>query len=178
MKMEDKMDVQVLVAYATKYGATAEIAERIGQVLRQAGLRTDVLPAERVTDLTPYEAVVLGSAVYVGRWRKQAVKFLQANEKMLAERQVWLFSSGPTGEGDPLELTQGWRFPEALQPIVDRIRPRDIAVFHGDADVKKLNFIDKWMIKTVKAPLGDFRDWEAITSWATAIADVLKEAVS
>jgi len=63
---------KVLVAYATKHGATAEIAEKIGQVLRQAGLRTDVLPADGVSDLTPYKAVVLGSAFYLGRWRKVA----------------------------------------------------------------------------------------------------------
>jgi menaquinone-dependent protoporphyrinogen oxidase len=168
------MDSQVLVTYATKYGATAEIAEKIGQVLHQAGLQTDVLPAGRVSDLTPYQAVVLGSAVYIGRWRKEAVKFLQANEKILAEREVWLFSSGPTGQGDPVELLQDWRFPGSLQPIADRIRPRDIAVFHGNVDLKKLNFIEKWMLKNVKAPTGDFRDWEAITAWATAIADVLK----
>jgi menaquinone-dependent protoporphyrinogen oxidase len=99
------MDTQVLAVYATRYGATAEIAEEIGQVLRQAGLRTDVLPVGGISDLTPYKAVVLGSAVYIGQWRKEAVKFLQAHEKMLAERQVRLFSSGPTGEGDPVELT-------------------------------------------------------------------------
>jgi len=173
--MEDEINTQVLVAYATKYGATAEIAEKIGQVLRQAGLRADVLPTDRVGDMTPYQAVVLGSAVYIGQWRKEAVKFLKANEMALAERAVWLFSSGPTGEGDPVELTQGWHFPKALQPVADRIRPRDIAVFHGAMDVNKLNFIEKWMIKNVKAPLGDFRDWEAITAWATAIADELKE---
>lgn len=172
------MDVQVLVAYATKYGATAEIAEKIGQVLRQAGLRTDVLPTDRVSDLTPYNAVVLGSAVYMIRWRKEAATFLKANEKALAERQVWLFSSGPTGEGDPVELGKGWNFPEALQPIANRIHPRDIAVFHGVLDPKKLNLVEKWMIKNVKAPLGDFRDWDAITSWAAAIAEALKEAVS
>ena len=170
------MDKQVLVAYATKYGATAEIAEKIGEVLRQAGLRADVLPADRVSDLTPYKAVVLGSAVYIGRWRKEAVKLLKANETVLAGKLVWLFSSGPTGEGDPVELTQGWRFPGKLQPVADRIGPHDIAVFHGAVDVNKLNFIEKWMLKNVKAPVGDFRDWEAITSWATAIADVLKEA--
>ena len=170
------MDIQVLVAYATKYGATAEIAEKIGQVLRQAGLRTDVLPANRVSDLTPYKAVVLGRAVYIGQWQKKAATFLKANEKALAERPVWLFSSGPTGEGDPVALMHGWRFPKSLRPIADRIRPRDIAVFHGAVNMKKLNLIEKWMIKNVKSPLGDFRDWEAITSWATAIADVLKEA--
>jgi menaquinone-dependent protoporphyrinogen oxidase len=169
------MDVQVLVAYATKHGATAEIAEKIGEVLRQAGLATDVLPADRVTDLAPYKAVVLGSALYTGRWHKQATNFLKANEQALAERPVWLFSSGPTGKGDPVELTQGWHFPKALQPVADRIQPRDIAVFHGHVDPKTLNFIEKWMIKNVKAPVGDFRDWESITSWATAIADALKE---
>jgi menaquinone-dependent protoporphyrinogen oxidase len=105
------MDRQVLVACATKYGATAEIAERIGAVLRQAGLPAEVLPVGRVGDLSAYKAVVLGSAVYIGQWRKEAVKFLKANEAVLAEKAVWLFSSGPTGEGDPVELAQGWRFP-------------------------------------------------------------------
>jgi len=166
---------RILVAYATKYGGTAEIAEKIGQVLRQAGLQTDVLPANRVGNLTSYKAVVLGSAVYIGKWHKDAVNFLQANEKTLIERQVWLFSSGPTGQGDALELLKGWRFPKALQPIADRIQPCDIAVFHGNVNMKKLNFIEKWMLKNVQAPLGDFRDWESITSWAKAIAYVLKE---
>jgi menaquinone-dependent protoporphyrinogen oxidase len=169
---------QVLVAYATKHDATAEIAEKIGEVLRQAGLPTDVLPAEDVDDPSAFKAVVLGSAVYIGKWRKEAVKFLKTNEKTLAERPVWLFSSGPAGEGDPVELLDGWRFPEAQQEIADRIRPRDIAVFHGMLDVKKLNPVEKWMIKNVKSPVGDFRDWGAITDWATAIADALKEEIS
>ncbi len=168
------METRVLVAYATKYGATAEIAERIAQVLRQAELHTDVLPADRVGDLSAYQAVVLGSAVYIGRWRKEAVKFLKVNEEVLAGQAVWLFSSGPTGEGDPVKLTQGWSFPGALQPIADRIQPRDIAVFHGSMDASNLSFIEKWLIKNVKAPLGDFRDWDAIVAWAAAIADELK----
>jgi menaquinone-dependent protoporphyrinogen oxidase len=172
------LDSQVLVAYATKYDATAEIAEKIGEVLRQAGLRTDVLEVDDVDDLSSYQAVVLGSAVYIGKWRKEAVRFLKANEKTLADRPVWLFSSGPAGEGDPVELLDGWRFPEDQQDIADRIQPRDIGVFHGRLDVKKLNAVEKWMIKNVKSPIGDFRDWEAITAWATAIADTLKEELS
>ena len=171
------MNTQVLVIYATKYGATAEIAEKIGQVLSQAGLHTDVLPADRVSNLSSYKAVILGSAVYMGGWRKEAAKFLKVNEKVLAGQLVWLFSSGPTGVGDPVELTKGWHFPKALQPIADRIQPRDIAVFHGALNMKKLNFIEKWMINNVKAPIGDFRDWKAITSWAANIADVLKGTV-
>jgi menaquinone-dependent protoporphyrinogen oxidase len=168
------MDIRVLVAYATKYGATQEIAEKIGEVLGQAGLQADVLATDRVKDLAPYEAVVLGSAVYIGSWRKEAGAFLEDNEAALAKRQVWLFSSGPTGPGDPVELTQGWKFPEKLQPIADRIGPRDTALFHGAADPKKLNFIEKRMLKMVKAPGGDFRDWDAITAWAAGIAAALK----
>jgi menaquinone-dependent protoporphyrinogen oxidase len=169
------MDNRILIAYATKYGATAEIAEKIGQVLRQAGLRADVLPTDRVGDVTPYKAVVLGSAVYVGQWQKEAATFLAANEKTLAERPVWLFSSGPTGKGDPAQLMKGWRFPEALQPIADRIQARDIAFFHGVLDMKKLSLAEKLIVKGIKAPVGDFRDWDAITSWAAAIANALKK---
>ncbi len=172
------MEVQVLVAYATKYGGTAEIAEKIGEVLREAGLPTDVLPADRVSDLTAYKAVVLGSAVYVGQWRKEAARFLEANEKELADRPVWLFSSGPSGEGDPVELMKGWRFPEAQQPIADRIGPRDITLFHGVLDTKKLSLAEKLIVKGIRAPVGDFRDWGAITSWAAAIAEALKEEAS
>jgi menaquinone-dependent protoporphyrinogen oxidase len=172
------MDKRVLVAYGTKYGATAEIAEKIGEVLRQAGLQADVLPADRVGDLGAYTAVVLGSAVYIGQWRKEAVKFLKDNEAALAEKLVWLFSSGPSGEGDPVELVQGWQFPGKLQPIADRIGPRDVAVFHGAVDVNKLNFLERWMLKNVQSPVGDYRDWEAITAWAMAIADELQEPVA
>lgn len=164
------MDKKVLVTYGTKYGATAEIAERIGQVLRQAGLQADILPADRASDLSAYQAVVLGSAVYVGRWRKEAVRFVQRNEQVLTGKPVWLFSSGPTGKGDPAELVQGWRFPGSLQASIDKIQPRDTAVFHGAVDPDRLNWLEKWMLKTVKAPAGDFRDWGAITAWAEAIA--------
>jgi menaquinone-dependent protoporphyrinogen oxidase len=135
-----------------------------------------VVPVKKAKDLSPYAAVVLGSAVYIGRWRKEAVKFLEENEKTLAERDVWLFSTGPTGEGDPVELMDGWRFPEGQQAVADRIKPHDIALFHGELDMDELGFIERTMVKNVKAPVGDFRDWEAIAAWATAVAESLKEA--
>jgi len=169
------MDNKVLITYATKHGATAEMAEQIGAVIREAGLYCDVMPVERVNNLTPYKAIVLGSAVYIGQWRKEAAKFLETNEQQLAQRPVWLFSSGPTGEGDAIELMKGWRFPEALQPIVDRIKPRGITVFHGVLDTQKLNLAERVIIKGVKAPVGDFRDEDTISMWANGIVDTLNQ---
>ncbi len=169
------MEIRVLVAYASKYGASGEIAEKIGQVLRQAGLQTDVSSVNRVGDLTQYKAVVLGSAIYMGQWRKEVGKFLKTNEKLLAERPVWLFSSGPMGKGDPVQLTKGWRFPKSQGPIIERIRPRDIAIFHGMLDMKKLNFFERLVVRIIRGPVGDFRDWDAIASWAAGIAGELRK---
>lgn len=168
------MSNQILVAYATKYGATGEIAEKVGEKLKEVGFTADVKPADQVSDLSAYHAVVLGSAVYAGQWRKEAAEFLETYERALAERPVWLFSSGPTGEGDPVELMSGWRFPEAQQLIADRIQPRDVVFFHGEIDTEKLNLAEKLIVKGLKAPTGDFRDWVAITAWAESIAETLK----
>lgn len=168
------MNSKVLVIYASKYGATREIAERIGAVLHQAGLNPDVRPVNGPVDLTSYRAVVLGSAVYIGKWQKEAEVFIKANEKNLAAQPVWLFSSGPTGEGDPVELLDGKSLPDSLQPVVDRIHPRDITVFHGNIDPEKINPIEKWAVKSVvKKPFGDFRNWDRITAWATEISVAL-----
>jgi menaquinone-dependent protoporphyrinogen oxidase len=168
------MDQKILIAYATKYGATAEIAQRLGKTLQAQGLSVEVLPVGKAGDPAQYAAVVLGSAVYIGGWRKEAAKYLQDNEAALAKLPVWIFSSGPTGEGDPVELLKGWRLPPALQPVADRIQPREIAVFGGALDEKKMNIVEKMMIKNVKAPTGDFRDWEAVEAWGKGIAAALK----
>jgi menaquinone-dependent protoporphyrinogen oxidase len=169
------MENKVLVAYASKYGATKEIAEKIGEVLKQEGLLADVLPVKSVKNLAAYKAVVIGSGVYIAKWRKEAANLLKANEKLLAERPVWLFSSGPASKGDPVQLLKGWRLPKELQPTADSIKPRDIAVFHGNINVGKMNPIEKWMMKQVKTEYGDFRDWNAINKWAKDIADAVKK---
>jgi menaquinone-dependent protoporphyrinogen oxidase len=171
------MEKKVLVAYSSKYGATREIAEKIATDLHREGLQVDVTPVKTVQDLAAYQAVILGSGVYIGQWNKEAAVFLQANEKVLAGRPVWIFSSGPTGEGDPVELVQGWLLPTSLKPVADRIHPRDIKVFHGYINPEKLMLIQRWMIKSVlKKPFGDFRDWKAISAWTAGIAGELKAA--
>jgi menaquinone-dependent protoporphyrinogen oxidase len=169
MNMKDK----VLVAYASKYGSTTEIAEKIGDVLRRSGVDVTVLPTGQVEDMEQYQAVVLGSGVYAGHWLKEASAFLETNESALWERPVWLFSSGPTSDGDPVEHMHGWRFPENLQPIADRIKPRDIAFFGGKIDTDKLHLGDKLIVRAVKAQAGDFRDWHAIEAWANKIIEQL-----
>nr|MBC7245189.1 flavodoxin domain-containing protein [Chloroflexota bacterium] len=170
------MNMQVLVAYASRHGATAEIAEKIGEVLSEAGFPTTVLPANQVTDLNPYQAVVLGSAVYMGQWLKEAADFLRNNQDELAKRMVWLFSSGPTGPAPVAQLLKTWRFPKSLWAVAERIRPRDIVVFHGMLDIDKLTVPEKVVIRAIKVHVGDYRDWDLIAVWADGIADALKAA--
>ena len=165
---------KVLVAYGTKHGATAQISEKIGTALSTAGLQVTVLPASEVGSVAAYDAVVLGSGVYAAMWRKPAVTLLKRYAEELAQKPVWLFSSGPTGDQDPLDATERWRFPTGLQPIADAIRPRDIALFRGAIDEAKLGLLDKFMVKAAKAPFGDFRDWETIRAWAGEIAAALQ----
>ena len=168
------MESKVLVAYASKYGSTEAIANAIGRTLREHGLATEVARCKDVRDLDRFSAVVVGSAVYVGRWRREAADFLRHGEGKLSRVPVWLFSSGPTGEGDADDLLKGWRFPSALEGVAERILPRDIAVFHGSLDPERLNPFDAFIVRNVKAPLGDFRDLDAVTAWASAIAEELE----
>ncbi len=168
---------KILVTYASKYGSTREIAERVGQVLGQAGLQVEILPVNGVCDLSAFQAVVLGRAIYIDKWPKEAAQFLRSHERELAERSVWLFSSGPTGEGNAVDLVKGKRLPAELEPVVERIRPRDVTVFHGHINPAKVNFIEKWAIKNFKKkPFGDYRDWNAIAAWANNVADSVKKA--
>lgn len=160
------MDKKILVAYASKRGSTAEIAEKIGQTLRQKGFQVDVQNVEAINDLTAYNKIILGSSVYIGLWHRKAVRFLKKNMEPLAKLPVWLFICGPTGPGNPLDLMDGWFYPKALQPVIEFINPRGITCFGGKLVLKTLNPFEKWIVKKVKAPEGDFRDWQSVASWA------------
>lgn len=164
------MKGKILVTFASKHGSTEEIAVRIGDIIANHGYAVDVRNVENVNTIADYEVVVLGSAVYIGQWRKSAANFLKENETELAKKKVWLFSTGPTGEGDPEELMKGWKFPEGLQATADKIQPKDIKVFHGVLDEAKLNTLEKMTIKMVKAPIGDFRKWSDVENWAKDIS--------
>jgi menaquinone-dependent protoporphyrinogen oxidase len=161
--------MKFLVAYASKYGATAEIAQIIGEELEKRRYEVEVKSVEDVHSLDGYDAFVIGSAVYAGGWMKSGAKFLRSNRDTLAGHPVWLFSSGPTGEGDPNEIMDGWNFPDNLQSSLKKIKPRDIILFHGKIDLESLSFTEKMIVKSVKATVGDFRDWLVIRGWVRRI---------
>jgi menaquinone-dependent protoporphyrinogen oxidase len=169
------MNNTVLVAYSSKYGSTREIAEAITATLKENNIQTDLRSVDSVEDIQGYQAVILGSAIYVGKWPKSTESFLKKNKEQLMDLPVWLFSSGPSGEGDPIQLVDGVRFPPSLKPLIERIHPLDVAVFHGDINLSKINAMEKWAIKNVvKKPFGDFRDWNMINRWSFSIVERMK----
>lgn len=163
------MGRKALVTYGSKRGSTAEIAERIGETIRQKGWLVDVLDARTVNDVSPYSTIILGSSVYMGRWHKGAVVFLKKNIESLKKLPVWLYISGPTGQGIPMEQMDGQLYPQSLQPLIKRLNPKAIVCFGGKLALEKLNLLERWIIKKVKSPAGDFRNWEDIKHWAETI---------
>ena len=165
------MTARALVAYGSKYGATAGIAEAIGATLREHGLATDVRSAADVDRIDDYDAVVVGGGLYVGRWHGEAVGFLRRFEDQLIDRPTWLFSSGPTGGTPKAEVEL--RDVLATQPgppgniakLAGRIRPRGHRTFGGRAGSEMGGIFARWI------PKGDWRDFEAIRAWAATIAD-------
>jgi menaquinone-dependent protoporphyrinogen oxidase len=160
--------MKVLVSAASRHGGTADIAKAIGDALEAAGLDVAVLPPDTVTSLAAFDAVVLGSAVYVGHWLEPAKNLVERLGSELASRPVWLFSSGPVGdppkpEEDPVDLPElmtatGARGHRLIPGLVDKSR-------HGLAQ--------KVILKAVRAPDGDYRPWDEIRAWAGEIAAAL-----
>jgi len=169
--------MKVLIAYASKYGATREIAERLADRIRAAGLEAQAQPVTTVSDLSACDAVVIGSAAYIGHWQKEATEFVQSNSAVLAGRPTWLFSSGPLGN-EPTNAPgldqRGAAEPKEIAELRATISPRDHRVFFGALDPAKLGFRDR-AIRILPAgrallPEGDFRDWQDVNAWADSIA--------
>jgi menaquinone-dependent protoporphyrinogen oxidase len=158
--------MRVLVTYATKHGSTRGIAEAIAATISGHGIAAEVLPVERVREIESYDAVVLGSAVYMGRWLKEATEFTHRHRASLAERPLWLFSSGPLGT----EVVDAEEQPKELSELHEMLEPREHRLFYGALTRDTLGFGERMVVKAVKAPEGDFRDWDAIQAWATMIA--------
>lgn len=100
---------------------------------------------------------------------KSAARFLRSNQDLLASYPVWFFSSGPTGQGDPNEIMDGWTFPEDLKAVLEKINPKDVILFHGKIDPDRLSPTERMIIKSVKATVGDYRNWLVVRGWARRI---------
>ncbi|MBA9002786.1 flavodoxin domain-containing protein [Thermomonospora cellulosilytica] len=158
------MTTRVLVAYGSKRGSTAEIAEWIADALRQEGIDADVADAGRVKDVTGYDAVILGGALYAGRWHRAARRFARRNAGELIHLPVWAFSSGPldhTAEEGVIEP------PPSLTRIMSRIGAQSHATFGGRLDPEVHGMIAS---AVAKKQGGDYRDREQVRAWAREIA--------
>jgi menaquinone-dependent protoporphyrinogen oxidase len=181
--------MKVLVAYASRHGATKGIAERVAQTLEPRGHDVTLEPADQVSAVAGYDAFIVGGAAYAGHWLKEATEFVRKHRKVLASRPVWLFSSGPIGTD--LVDAKGRDVFEAARPaefaeFKGAIHPRDEAIFFGafDPDAKPIGLMERIGAPFLRMPAvreampaGDFRDWPQIEAWAERIALEL-EAVS
>jgi len=160
--------MRVLVTAASRHGSTAEIAAALAAQLVRCGLDVTVKPPDGDADPAEYDAVVLGSAVYTGRWLDVARTFAQEHWYELRQRPVWLFSSGPIG--DPLqpveEGTDGAR-------LLGALGARGHRVFPGRLDRAELGFAETIITRMIRAPDGDFRDFAEIRTWAEEIGRAL-----
>ena len=159
---------RVLVAYASKHGSTEGIAEVIAGRLKEAGHEAEARPVQEA-DPREVEAVVLGSAIYVGSWMKEATEFAERHADALRQLPTWLFSSGPLG----VEVSDEEEQPRQLKDLTEALHPRGHRIFFGALDRSKLGFGERMMVKAVRAPEGDFRDWAAIAAWADEIVESL-----
>lgn len=162
--------MKVLVAVASRHGSTREIGEAIAEAMRQAGHEVVVADPDDVESVDAYDAVVLGSSVYVGRWAASARAMVDRLAHGLVRRPVWLFSSGPVGnppvpEGDP----------EEVPGLLQRLGARAHRTFPGRLDPEDLTLAERAVVALVQAERGDYRAWPRATAWGTEIAAELHE---
>jgi menaquinone-dependent protoporphyrinogen oxidase len=187
---------RIQVVVASRHGATAGIANRIAEVLRSEGAEVAVADAAGNPDPGDFDAYVIGSAVYLGSWLKEGIDFLDRHQSTLARKPVWIFSSGPVPgpsgvpeTDDLVELTLG---PEdgpgsggrkKIAALSAAIQPRGHRVFLGAFDPNDPpKSMQERLVRLLPAakqalPTGDFREWNAIESWARQIAEELMATV-
>ena len=187
---------RVQVVFASRHGGTAGIADRIEDILLKRGLDVVLVDAKTHPDTSGFDAFVIGSGVYMGRWLQEGVEFLERNQSLLATKPVWLFSSGPVGivkaeaGSDPLEPAlgpadgPGSGGHKQIAALSEVIHPRDHHVFSGvyDPSDPAKSFSERLvrMMPAAKStlPAADFRDWVEIENWAHAIASQLVPTVA
>ena len=165
--------MKVLVTAASRHHSTEQIAGTIARVLSEAGIPTAPTELERVTSLEGYDAVVLGSGVYAGRWLAEARTFTERFRPELAAKPLWLFSSGPLGDPPTPEEE-----PAEVATLAVKLGAVEHRVFRGRLRKTELGPLSKILVKIARAPYGDFRDFEAVEEWARDIAAYLTSATA
>jgi menaquinone-dependent protoporphyrinogen oxidase len=167
------MDKKILVAYASKYGSTGGVADAIGKELCNRGAAVDVCMLKNVGDLNPYRGVVVGSAIYRGKWLPEAVDFVERNRGVLGQIAVAYFVVCMT-MGQPTEDNRR-KVLAYLDPVlkeVPQVKPVEIGTFAGALHYSNLSWPIKVIMKLKGAPEGDFRHWDVIRAWATGLHEI------
>lgn len=165
--------MNALVASASRHGATREIADLIGATLADRGIATDIREIDNVCTLVGYDAVVIGSAVYMGDWISAARTFVERHAGELAERPTWLFSSGPIGSPPHPAAEDAFD----VADLIKATRAREHHLFGGKLDKHELGLAERALAGALRVPGGDYREWDAVAAWATAIARTLRSEV-
>jgi menaquinone-dependent protoporphyrinogen oxidase len=163
------MATRVLVAYASKAGSTAEVADAIARRLAGAGLAVDVRRARNVRSVDGYAAVIVGSAIRAGRWLSEASGFARNHREALAARKTAFFTLCMTLQQDTPEHRE--KVAAYLEPVRAILEPDEIEFFAGKMDYRKLALAPRLIVKRMKVPEGDFRNWHAIGAWADALGN-------
>lgn len=161
----------ILVTYATRAGSTFEVAALVAEVLRTTGATVDVKYVRAVRELEGYDAVVIGSAIRMGQWLPEAVEFVKANRETLSHIPTAYFLVSGFLRGDTPETRQ--RTLAYLDPVRKILEPISIGLFAGKMDYSTIDWYDRSIAEAVSSSQGDWRDWEAIRSWAQDLSRVL-----
>jgi len=159
----------VLVVYGTGTGCTEGIAERIGEALARAGADVEVMPAEGAPGPVGYDAVFVGSGVRAGGWHKPVRTWVAANSDALQATKVVFFTACLTMSAEPEKADEVRAYTDSLIAETG-VEPVDIGLFAGLNEPAKFPFLERTILKMMKAPQGDFRDWDAVDAWATDMA--------
>lgn len=167
---DGKIPKRILIAYASRCGSTGKVAEAIGQTLCGTGISTEVRLVDNVKDLSPYQAVILGSAIRVGKLLPEAVAFVKKHQDTLRRIPVAYFVVCVTMRDDTIENRRtASAFLDPLCKLAPRVKPVDRGLFAGATDFRKLSFVHRSILKAKGIPEGDFRNWEAIRTWTLKV---------
>jgi menaquinone-dependent protoporphyrinogen oxidase len=165
------MENKILIAYASRAGSTGEVARVVGEVLQAQGAVVDVAAMKEIQDLSPYRAVVVGSAIRMGSWVPEATAFVKKHSTELGKVPTAYFTVCLTLKDDNEENRK--KVDAYLDPLRVIVKPAVSGSFAGVMDPIKLSVLERLMVRMIKAPTGDFRNWDAIRGWAAGLLEYL-----